>query len=261
MENEFVKKTIEILNLGENDPLIAPNGFDIVENDTKEEYCVLVIGLNPAGDEEDAKREKDCNNTYFYGIDSRVGFSKKWMYKPYYLPILRFVESIVDDKVKWPWCGKPWSVLEQELRMDITFPQESVSSKAKETAVQAIKGFFAERQASKFTIYIGDMFYFHKTKSKKLPLAMGKGAPDYKKYCTEMLEDHIRVLRNHNKTVSFVYVNNAQVSHFLCGDDDKKTMLECLGVKVFLGGMLSGQRSMDSFSTQRLIQEIPRVSL
>ena len=260
-ENKFVKKTISILGLEENDSLIAPMGFDIAETDTKEECCVLVIGLNPAGDEKDAERERSSDNTYFYAIDERVGFSKKWMHKQYYLPILRFVEAVVEDKAKWPWCGKPWNNIDQELSIDISFPKEHATSKAKKMAVQAIKRFFDERQASKYTIYIGDMFYYHETKSKKLPLVQGKDTPDYKKYCTEMLEDHIRALRDHKKTVSFVYINNAQVSHFLCGDDDTKTMLECLGVKVFLGGMLSGQRSMDSFSTQRLIQEIRDLAL
>lgn len=267
--NDFVKRTADILGISIDNPLLAPRGFDVAEDDTLAEPCVLIMGLNPAGDDGDADRERDLNSTYFYAMDTNSKFDKKWMYNPYFLPIFRFVNAILVGSAKWPWCNKSWQSIEQELRLRNDFPVKEKDNDTslktrksrKEEAIKEIKTYYVNHQhdpKKKFhTIYIGDMFYYHQTDSKKLPLNEKSGGPDYRKYCLEMLMEHIKKLQNeHNKKILFVYINNAKVSHWLC--DDNRTWIEVLGIKVFLGGMLSGQRSMDSFSTNRLIAEIQR---
>ena len=71
-----------------------------------------------------------------------------------------------------------------------------------------------------------------------------------------MLHLHLEQLKNMNKEILFVYINNAKVSAWLSKGDTYKTYDEIDGVKIFYGSMLSGQGCIDSFSKRRLINEI-----
>ena len=50
-----------------------------------------------------------------------------------------------------------------------------------------------------------------------------------------------------------IYINNSQVSQWLCGDSIKTVDYFC-DIPVFFGRMLSG--GIDSFSQQRLVNEM-----
>lgn len=90
---------------------------------------------------------------------------------------------------------------------------------------------------------------------KKLPK---REDVDYHQYCKEMLELHIKVLRSLGKIVDYVYINNAEVSRWLCGNEEDKTFERLCDTYVFYGCILSGGR-MDSFSNKRLKDEIKSV--
>ena len=97
------------------------------------------------------------------------------------------------------------------------------------------------------------MFYYHETSSKKLPL---KKSISHPQYCKEMLELHIESLIEAGKSIKFVYINNSQVSQWLCDGEIKTfTIFGDRKIPVFFGGMLSGGR-MDLFSKKRLVHEI-----
>lgn len=251
--NQFILKTLDGLKTESiNENLLAPRGFDIDGISDKEEQCVLVMGLNPAGNKKDADREKDFSRTYFYSLSENSTIKSEWLYNKYFRPIYNFVNACLKDdqyaSAKWPWCNKPWKVIEKEVRTfeDLCPPAE-------------LESFYQKHQNSKCTIYIGDMFYYHVTNSKELPLIAGKESFSYKKYCDEMLALHIKELERHNKKVRFVYINNAQVSHWLTNGMHKTfDTLPGTAIKVFYGGMLSGMRSMDMFSLERLVQEVRR---
>ena len=71
-----------------------------------------------------------------------------------------------------------------------------------------------------------------------------------------MLELHIEPLIEAGKSIKFVYINNSQVSQWLCDGDIKTfTVFGDRKIPVFFGGMLSGGR-MDLFSKKRLVHEI-----
>ena len=250
--DDFIKKTIEGLEgVEEDNPLIASRGFDIT-NKKDDESCVLIIGLNPAGNKGDAEWEKR-KGTYFCSI---TGVSNNhWIYNNYFNPIYDFVREtlqIIGEMPKWQWC----SIDLKDLVFD-----DGISEIERET----IEKYYKEHKDNNVTIYIGDMFYFHKTASKDLPLRKDKrkerGKGFYKKYCEEMLKMHLEKLGN--RDIKYVYVNNAQVSRWLSKEDKQASRefeYEVGGqtkkVKVFFGGMLSGQRAMDVFSRARLVQEI-----
>lgn len=246
----FIEKTVEGLNVNRDDSLIASRGFEI--NNTKnDESCVLIIGLNPAGTKDDADWERR-DGTYFYSVD--MVSNNHWLYNNYFNPIYVFVSDTlqtIGEKPKWQWCN----IDLKELVFD-----DEISENERKT----LEKHFEDHKDNKVTIYIGDMFYYHKTASKDLPYKKIKGKKRedfYKEYCEEMLKMHLKKLEN--RDIKYVYVNNAQVSRWLSSEEkqsNREFEYEVGGqtkkVKVFFGGMLSGQRAMDVFSRARLVQEI-----
>lgn len=237
MSDIFIEKTKSVLKNYESNR-IAPRSFEISPNDTKKEQCVLIIGLNPAGDNGDTEREKQ-NRTYFFSTEYDI--KSDWIYNKYFRPIFTFVNSTVDG-AKWPWCNIAWNTLDKEIcsYADIR-PYRN-----------ELKKHYDEYKDCEHTIYIGDMFYYHETNSKKLPLC---NDIDYHTYCQEMLCLHIETLWKHNKNIKYIYINNARVSHWLRSNENA-TWDTINGIKVFYGSLLSGKRCLDGFSRLRLINEI-----
>ena len=236
--NEFIDKTKVGLDLDEDDPRLGVRGFEF-DNSTSEKDCVLVIGLNPAGNDDDANNEKN-NRTYLYSLKNSI--KSNYVYNKYYKPIYDLMNDIFDNKAKWHWCNKSWDILSKEIE----------HSEDKDF-LDMIHEEYLNHQNSKVSIYIGDMFYYHETNSKKLPPIKEES---YQVYCSEMLELHIKALSEAGKNIKFVYINNSQVSQWLCDSDIKTfTVFGDRDIPVFFGGMVSGGR-MDLFSKKRLVHEI-----
>lgn len=241
-KNEFIKKTIEGLGIDENDPRLGTRGFEI-DNSESEKDCILVMGLNLAGDEKDAKSEKK-NRTYLYSLRNGTIKGCSYIYNLYYRPIYNLMCEIFYEDVKWSWCNKDWNSLKTEIENS---DDKSILDKIWEE--------YNYHKRKKVTIYMGDMFYYHETNSKKL-LKKGK---DYADYYNEMLTLHIDYLKNSNKNIKFIYINNAGVSNSMCGNS-LKTVEEYNNkndnskIPIFYGGMLSCP--IDSFSKKRLVNEI-----
>ena len=81
--NIFIKKTLEALDINKKDNRLGFRGFEYDKSET-EENCVLVIGLNPAGDITAAKNEKK-RRTYLYSL--RENIKSSYIYNKYYRPI------------------------------------------------------------------------------------------------------------------------------------------------------------------------------
>lgn len=150
--NEFIDKTKVGLDLDENDPRLGVRGFEF-DNSTSEKDCVLVIGLNPAGNDDDANNEKN-NRTYLYSLKNSI--KSNYVYNKYYKPIYDLMNDIFDNKAKWHWCNKSWDILSKEIE----------HSEDKDF-LDMIHEEYLNHQNSKVSIYIGDMFYYHETNSKK----------------------------------------------------------------------------------------------
>ena len=67
VDNKYTSLTCQMLGIEETDSLIAKNGFEhFIKEDEK---CVLIMGLNPAGDEKDVDFEKSENYFHLRYID------------------------------------------------------------------------------------------------------------------------------------------------------------------------------------------------
>lgn len=231
----FIEKTLEALDINKKSDRLGIRGFEYDTSKT-EENCVLVLGLNPAGDITAAKNEEK-DRTYLYSL--RENIKSLYVYNKYYRPIYDLMNEVFDDNVKWHWCNKDWSTLEDEIKNS----NEDIN-------LETFKKEYLDHVNKTVTIYVGDMFYFHETNSKELPI---KDGYDLSTYCKEMLELHVNALKDDKKSIKMIYINNSQVSQWLCGDSIKTVDYFC-DIPVFFGRMLSG--GIDSFSQQRLVNEI-----
>ena len=236
-KEEFIEKTLEGLSEKINYGRVGIRGFEF-DNSALGKECVLVIGLNPAGYEIAADKEKK-NRTYLYSLSDK-NINSSYVYNNYYRPIYTLMNDIFNNEVKWHWCNKDW----KNLREEIENSEDNVF-------LDIIHEEYIKHKEKRITIYVGDMFYYHETNSRKLPL---KGEYDYQSYCRDMLKLHIDFLTGSDKTIKFIYINNSQVSKWLCGDF-LKTIDNFENIPVFYGGMISGGK-MDAFSKKRLVNEI-----
>lgn len=109
--NEFIKKTKKALAISEDDSRLGVRGFEF-DNSTSEKDCVLVIGLNPAGNKKAAKNET-TNKTYLYSLKNSI--KSDYVYNKYYKPIYELMNDIFDNGAKWHWCNKSWDILSKEF--------------------------------------------------------------------------------------------------------------------------------------------------
>lgn len=241
--NPFVLKTKNAL-IDNFDVKRLSSGFDLSDNDIGGD-CILFIGLNPAGSVEDAERESsNLIHFYLYSVESKIRKSSKWFYNEYFGQLYNFANKITNNDCKWPWCN-----------LDIkTITDEIDNNQELDVFKQDILEQYNSSKNRRYTLYVGDMFYYHETNSHAIPFKNWDDN-EYYDYCVSMLIEHINILKRHKKNIKFIYINSAKVSHWLC-NGKTCTSSEYEGIMTFYGGMLSGQRAMDLFSKERLINEI-----
>lgn len=256
-KNIFLEKTVSAL---ESDNMknsrLGVRGFEIYTS-KRSRKCVLVIGLNPAGGDAEAEAEKEKNRTYLYSINANISKNHSpYIYNPYYKPIYSLINNTLQNEIdennaKWHWCNKEREKLVEEFEFLLeNLKNEKEVSGLKED-IDKIMNEFSNNQNCEYSIYIGDMFYYHETKSDQLPL---RNDISYEKYCREMLDMHINALKEKELEIEYIYINNAMVSKWLSSNENI-TSETISGIKVFYGSILSGGR-MDVFSRQRLVREI-----
>lgn len=108
----FIENTLSVLSNYEP-KRVSVQSFNISDSDLKEEHCVLIMGLNPAGDENDAEREKSYR-TYYYSVETSNNNRTGFIYNQYFRPILDFVDNTIGS-AKWPWCNMSFDQLVTEI--------------------------------------------------------------------------------------------------------------------------------------------------
>ena len=241
--NKFVKKTISALNVDSTDPLLA-KGFTVDNN--KKEDVVLVLGINPAGYEKEANYEREHKTYIGYAGGLKI---KGQVNNKYHGGIYKLVNDTTNS-CKPLWCTKPFSQAEE------------VCTNLKQKDLDKLKNFYNSHKDNKYTIYGGDLFYYHTTNFKefesKIKFKDSKDSKDLHNYAIDMLKMHIDELKSHNKLIKYIYINNAHASN-LIQDNVVKSYEYIEGIPVFFGGMLSGVHAMDKSSIIRLKNEIKNV--
>lgn len=245
-----IELTMAALGIDYADDRLSKCGFAVDDNIS--ESCVLVLGLNPAGDAEDAKRDSgEIPYLYYFAEDKQLSKElRTYQYSLYYKVIYEMVLKVLGDEngIKWSWCNQDFGQLCAKI-------ENKISGFKSTQDCTLLKSFWNPKRNASTTLYIGDMFYYYETNSKDVLNKFKEHTANEGKYYEDMLKFHIDVLRDHKKHIRFIYINNATVSHGMCGKNIKSYDVK-YGIPVFFGSMLSGQRAMDTFSRERLINEI-----
>jgi len=244
--HSFRNKTKEILLPGFNEKRISGNEFCCVTSN-EAQRCILVFGINPAGDENEAMVESD--STYLYYLpDLNI---KNRTYSPYYKPIFEVFSRATDNNAKWAWCNCSAVEIKEIIERDVSLKQYS----------EVIQSYYRDYKTKKYSIYIGEFFYYHMTNQAELLKLIDSSL--ISKYVIEMLNLHIDEIVNHGHSIDLIYINNASISHYLCnafGLSDYSSNYDYnynnQKYRIVFGSMLSGMRAMDTFSKARLIEEI-----
>ncbi len=244
----FIEKTRELLGVNEANNRLAKIGFHVIGKGQK---GILVFGINPAGDEQ---RDEDYVDYPMYFNYVPEVYDTNICNTNFHKAIFDALEKAIGANVKWDWCNYSEDDLEKNMGKKIEGDEK-----------EKICKFHEDYKDKDYTIYIGEFFYCHSTSQSYLINLIRK--QDTKKHMKEMLNMHIGEIENAGNSVECIYINNATASHWLyeaiCNDSKKDFRPASYDYdyngktyKIFFGSMLSGQRSMDVFSRNRLITDI-----
>lgn len=277
MEKE-AELTMKILEISENDKgnynRIDKNGFKINECKNKNNKYILVLGINPAGDENSAVYEQN----YLYCIPTITAKKEeKRFYNKYFKPIYDLFDEVTEQKIKWDWCNL-------ENIEDIKNKDSQNSKK--------IENFYKESHEKEFTILSGDLFYYHETSQEEFKKLLKKGLnkkldkqgekqneKNRKKFLypqiKEILNIHIKKILDEGD-LTLIYINNAYASDLIYESIREEPVKESeklltkkeyefeyknnvYSIPILFGCMLSGKRAMDKYSKARLKKEIKEI--
>lgn len=248
-ENKYVEYTRKMLNKIE-DERIASQGFQI-NTSNKETKYILCMGINPAGNAIHANIEKQNENYIFLGHIPNVKI-ENYVNNKFYGSIYNMFRDILGDEnmIKWNWCNMTKSEL------DNFFNQNKDLNNGEK---KAINDFYVEHKDAKYTIVMGEFFYYHQTEQEKLKF----NDENIKKYMKEILNLHIKEFEDNNLNLDLIWINNAHASQKLLyslGKNNDITQFKYKGeglqkeYTIICSGMISGR--MDNFSKIRLKNEI-----
>ncbi len=251
--NKFLALTKKMLKKDAKEDLFSKNGF--IAKFGSEKECALFLGLNPAGNEENVKHE---SNKIYLNYIPEVKPKKeasKYFNNSYFGAIYKFMLKIVGDKFKWSWCNYDYEEIEKNI----------INNEELENYKNEIFNYYNAHKNKEYNLLIGDLYYYHTTDSGKLNDLIEKN----NKYenIKEMVNCHIDVILENKKTLKFIYVNNAKASKDIAkaltgkenvNDSYIEYEYKNEKIKIFLGGMLSGQHAMDIYSRNRLENEIKK---
>lgn len=250
-ENKFIALTRKMLKKNVNENLISKNGFIAKFGNEKE--CILFLGLNPAGNEENVEHgSKKIYLNYIPEIKPQKE-AVKYFNNVYFGAIYKFMTKVIKDDFKWTWCNYDYEEIEKSI----------INNNELENYKDQILTYYNTHKNKRYNLLIGDLYYYHTTDSKKL----NELVEEHNKYekIKEMINCHIDVILENNKDLKFIYVNNAQASKYITkalkgkediNDSNIVYKYKNKEIKIVLGGMLSGQHAMDIYSRKRLEKEI-----
>ena len=244
--SSFIDETKNVLLPGFDCNRLSSSNFKCIESDTPQK-CILVLGMNPAGNAKVAKEDEKALYLYClpeYSIDGRT-------YSKYYKPIFEVFDRATNNNAKWGWCSYPRDRFEELIEDDNKLKPHK----------QALMKQYGNLKDKEYSIYIGELFYYHMTSQTELLKLIDSSKRTV--HVQKMLQWHIDAINETNNSVSLIYINNTTASRMICLALDIEGYptfydYEYNGkiYRILFGSMLSGKSPMDVFSRGRLISEI-----
>lgn len=273
LTDEELKKTGELSRQIMKDEYIdrklccnAPKDYINKSKDT-----ILFIGMNPAGDEKDVKREektkglflnyyedleklKNENTDWFCGKTDNSDKEKAFIYGTYFRPILEFFENAAGkDKFAWEWCN----CLFDELKETI----EKVRGELSDKESEILRDCHSKYENAQYQIVIRDLVYYHQTSKFNETL---KSEKDVQAIVLELLDKYIDMIPKEKLKLIYIssatsckYIESALSSH---GDKmDNFGIIKYNDIPVlFAGRPLNGAGVIDKYSKIRLMNAVKK---
>lgn len=137
--NILINKTREVLVSGYDSKRLCANELSCIETDVPQN-CILVFGINPAGDENDAKKEE--YGLYLYYLPE-TNISDR-TYSKFYKSIFETISTATNGNAKWGWCNYSRDQLDVIIEADEKLKPYS----------EAVKRYYNSYCNKKYSIYI-----------------------------------------------------------------------------------------------------------
>lgn len=248
----------------------------------------MFIGLNPAGNEFDAKRSKATESlflNYYEEFDELDKLDDNWfcdkvdnenenkhksfIYKKYFEAIYKFFHDILNKKeIAWEWCNCEF----EKLIENIKNVRKDISKD--ERQIQILDNCYKKYNESKYQIIIRDLVYYHQT-SGFCKILKKENDNEVKVIVKNILDSYINIFPD-KKKLKLIYVNYSATCHYLeealkgteSFDINKDGVAyyrfqqdnEDITIPImFAGCALSGQRAIDKYSKIRLQSAVKRL--
>lgn len=222
---------------------------------------ILVLGLNPAGNEQDVNREENCkiflNYVKYKEEGKKQELRGKLVNNGYFKPIYNLVNEVYkkdekdEDEANFSWQNRKFDEIKKEI--------EKIED---EKNIKILEKHFNELKR-KYTILIGDLFYYHETSSKDFIKKINYKDKEFNNNIKKMLDLHIEKVLSKGKTLEFILINNARASEYIRKAlPEQKDSDTCYRytykdnkIPIFFSGMLSNGGE-SKYGQKRLINEI-----
>ena len=237
----------------------------------KSKDTILFIGMNPAGDEKDVKREekteglflnyyKDLKNLkkenadWFCSKTKNSDKEKAFIYETYFSPILKFFENVAgEDKFAWEWCNCPLDELKETI--------ERVRGELSDKESKILKECHSKYRAAQYQIVMRDLVYYHQTSDFNKLL---KSEQKVQNTVLELLNKYIDIIPKEKLKLIYVssatsckYIENALTSYGYKMDDFGIINYNDIPV-LFAGRPLNGTGVIDKYSKIRLMNAVKK---
>ncbi|WP_295152314.1 hypothetical protein [uncultured Ruminococcus sp.] len=210
-------------------------------NIDKDKPAILFLGLNPAGNEDDAKRDEKTHglflNYYKEFIDgyetedgkkhnglskelinhkktkNSKGYSKGFVYSDYYKPIHDFFTEVTENPIAWEWCN-----YELEYLYNTIEETKLKLSPNDRDCIEHCKNHYSDN--GKYQLIIRDLVYYHQT-SNFSDILINENTSNIKiknvgiKSVKEIVADMINAYIKQIPNLKLIYVSFAKTCDYI----------------------------------------------
>lgn len=266
-ENKMNKITKELLNEEKIDKENFTKNFLMKKTNAKD--IVLSMGINPGREEKQYKANEKVNDyIYFWNTknltkkekhDLKV-FNDYYVFKHSYHSENYKIFSKLDAKAHW---GQEDYLSEDEIKKMLKNCGKDLKENYVKRIVEIIRKMQDEEGKKKGPyVFFSDLIWYNDSNQKTIEEALKQEIPEFNEKIIELVKLNIEYYKPKLIVVTNSFASKLiEKAKFNSNDDlnEHNSMIELFNVPIILASMVSGRKSMDIFSKERLKEQIAKV--
>ena len=266
-ENKMNKITKELLNEQKIDKENFTKNFLMKKTNAKD--IVLSMGINPGREEKQYKANEKVNDyIYFWNTknltkkekhDLKV-FNDYYVFKHSYHSENYKIFSKLDAKAHW---GQEDYLSEDEIKKMLKNCGKDLKENYVKRIVEIIRKMQDEEGNKKGPyVFFSDLIWYSDSNQKTIEEALKQEIPEFNEKIIELVKLNIEYYKPKLIVVTNSFASKLiEKAKFNSNDDlnEHNSMIELFDVPIILASMVSGRKSMDIFSKERLKEQIAKV--